>query len=68
VKTTRGNLTSILIPTQLLPLNKGLDAEQRPLIDNAYDRPGPTPSSWQHRLASRLGTIELDGLLQVPGQ
>lgn len=54
VVTTRGNITSILIPTQRLPLNNmwgnsssadsdGLDAQQRPLIDSAYDRPGPTP-------------------------
>ena len=55
VVTKRGNITSILIPTQHLPLNnprKGtpsaqaddrLDADQRPLIDSAYDRPGPTP-------------------------
>jgi pimeloyl-ACP methyl ester carboxylesterase len=55
VVTTRGNITAILIPTQHLPLNSGrrlfgasaeadrLDAQQRPLIDSAYDRPGPTP-------------------------
>ena len=43
VVTTRGNITSVLIPTQHLPLNNGVDAEQRPLIDSAYDRPGPTP-------------------------
>ena len=51
VVTTRGSITSVLIPTQHLPLNKSrpsaeadqLDAQQRPLIDSAYDRPGPTP-------------------------
>jgi hypothetical protein len=55
VVTTRGNITTVLIPTQHLPLNNGLrksgrsaeadqlDAEQRPLIDSAYDRPKPTP-------------------------
>lgn len=52
---TRGNITAVLIPTQHLPLNSPrrllggnakadqLDAEQRPLIDSAYDRPAPTP-------------------------
>jgi hypothetical protein len=55
VVTTRGNITSVLIPTQRLPLNNWrglsgpsaeadhLDAQQRPLIDSAYNRPGPTP-------------------------
>ena len=55
VVTNRGNITSVLIPTQHLPLNQPrrlsgpsaeadqLDAQQRPLIDSAYDRPGPTP-------------------------
>ncbi|MGB6206669.1 PE-PPE domain-containing protein [Mycobacterium sp.] len=56
VVVTRGNITGILIPTQHLPLNDWrrwlgggaqadqLDAQQRPLIDSAYnDRPGPTP-------------------------
>jgi pimeloyl-ACP methyl ester carboxylesterase len=55
VVTTRGNITSVLIPTQRLPLNNWrrlfgssaeadrLDGEQRPLIDSAYNRPGPTP-------------------------
>jgi PE-PPE domain-containing protein len=54
VVTTRGNITAILIPTQHLPLNipkrwqgqraqaDQLDAEQRPLVDSAYDRPSPT--------------------------
>jgi hypothetical protein len=54
VVTTRGNITAILIPTQHLPLNRmkrmfgsgsaadELDAQQRPLIDSAYDRPSPT--------------------------
>jgi pimeloyl-ACP methyl ester carboxylesterase len=55
VVTTRGSITSVLIPTQRLPLNNSrrssgasaeadqLDAQQRPLIDSAYDRPAPTP-------------------------
>jgi hypothetical protein len=54
VVTTRGNITSVLIPTQHLPINSPrrlprpadadqLDAQQRPLIDSAYDRPVPTP-------------------------
>ena len=54
VVTTRGNITAILIPTQHLPLNRmkrmfgsdsaadELDAQQRPLVDSAYDRPSPT--------------------------
>jgi hypothetical protein len=56
VVTTRGNITAILIPTQHLPLNDPkrwsgqtaqadeLDAQQRPLVDSAYDRPSPTPA------------------------
>jgi diacyltrehalose acyltransferase len=56
VLTTRGNISAILIPTQHLPINipkrwqghaaqaDQLDAEQRPLIDSAYSRPGPTPA------------------------
>jgi hypothetical protein len=56
VVTTRGNITGILIPTQHLPLNDWrrwwgqgaqadqLDAQQRPLIDGTYSRPGPTPA------------------------
>jgi hypothetical protein len=56
VRTTRGNITAILIPTQHLPLNDQkrrqgqtaqadeLDAQQRPLVDSAYDRPSPTPA------------------------
>jgi hypothetical protein len=55
VVNTRGNITSVLVPTQHLPLNNSRrssgagaeadqrDAQQRPLIDSAYDRPGPTP-------------------------
>lgn len=56
VVTTGGNITAVLIPTQHLPLDEWrrlwgqtaqadqLDAQQRPLIDNAYSRPGPTPA------------------------
>ncbi len=55
VVTTRGHIKAILIPTQHLPLNSmkrmtgsdstadELDAQQRPLIDSAYERPSPTP-------------------------
>lgn len=43
VVTTRGQITSILIPTQKLPINDQPDAQQRALIDDAYSRPGPTP-------------------------
>jgi diacyltrehalose acyltransferase len=55
VVTNRGNITAVLIPTQHLPLNNWrrlsgssaeadqLDAQQRPIIDSAYERPGPTP-------------------------
>jgi hypothetical protein len=55
VTTTRGNITAVLIPTQHLPINRALrmlgnskkaddlDAQQRPLIDSAYDRLIPTP-------------------------
>lgn len=54
VVTTRGNITAVLIPTQQLPLNgwrrwwgqgaeaDRLDAQQRPLINSAYNRPSPT--------------------------
>jgi hypothetical protein len=56
VVTSRGNIKAILIPTQHLPLNRmqrftgsastadELDAQQRPLIDSAYERPSPTPA------------------------
>lgn len=55
VTTTRGSITAVLIPTQHLPVNRplrmlgnnkkadDLDAQQRPLIDSAYDRAVPTP-------------------------
>ncbi len=55
VKTTRGNITSILIPTQHLPLKDGLDAEQRPLIDSAYDRAGPTPEQLAASTGQQVG-------------
>lgn len=53
VVTHRGHITAVLIPTQHLPQNDwmrpwfnseadSLDAQQRPLIDSAYDRPGST--------------------------
>lgn len=56
VVTTRGNITAVLVPTRHLPINDTkrwsgqaaqadqLDAQQRPLIDSAYDRPSPTPA------------------------
>lgn len=52
VVTHRGNITAILVPTQRLPRNDwmrllggnaaadALDIKQRPLINDAYDRPG----------------------------
>jgi pimeloyl-ACP methyl ester carboxylesterase len=55
VVTTRGNITSVLIPTQHLPLNNGLDAQQRPLIDSAYDRPGPTPDQLAASTGEQVG-------------
>jgi pimeloyl-ACP methyl ester carboxylesterase len=59
VVTTRGNITSVLIPTQHLPLNNrradGSDAEQRPLIDGAYDRPGPTPNQLAASTGEQVG-------------
>jgi hypothetical protein len=54
VQTTQGNITALLVPTQNLPLNdeqrllgisvtaNALDAKERPTIDSAYSRPGPT--------------------------
>lgn len=65
---TRGNITTVLIPTQQLPLNIGLrksgrsaeadrlDAEQRPLIDSAYDRPGPTPDQLAAATGQQVGS------------
>ena len=56
VVTTRGNITAHLVPTQHLPVNDQtrwsgqtaqadqLDAQQRPLVDSAYNRPSPTPA------------------------
>jgi hypothetical protein len=55
VVTTRGNITWVLIPTQHLPLNNGLDAQQRPLIDSAYDRPGPTPDQLAASTGEQVG-------------
>jgi hypothetical protein len=54
VVTARGNIRTVLVPTQHLPINSPqrlfganaradqLDAQQRPLIDSAYDRSVPT--------------------------
>jgi len=73
VVTRRGNITSILIPTQHLPLNNRrltnphqnlriaqaddrFDAEQRPLIESAYDRPGPTPEQLAASTDEQVGS------------
>jgi hypothetical protein len=67
VRTTRGNITAILIPTQKLPLNRRmreqgrnaeadqLDGEQRPLIDGAYGRPGPNLQQLLASIAQQVG-------------
>jgi PE-PPE domain len=67
VVTVRGNITSVLIPTQHLPLNSPrrlfgsnakadqLDAQQRPLIDSAYDRPVPTPEQLAASTSEQVG-------------
>jgi len=69
VVTTRGNITAILIPTQHLPLNDWrrlwgqsaqaaqLDAQQRPLIDSAYNRPGPTPAQVAAATAEQVANL-----------
>lgn len=69
VITTRGNITAILIPTQRLPLNQWkriwgqnaqadqLDAQQRPLIDSAYTRPGPTPEQIAASTAQQVASL-----------
>jgi PE-PPE domain len=56
VVTTQGNIIAVMIPTQHLPLNDWrrqwgqaaqadqLDAQERPLIDSAYNRLVPTPA------------------------
>lgn len=68
VVTTRGNITAILIPTQHLPINgwlrlagrsaeaDQLDAQQRPLIDSAYDRPAPTPAQLAASTSEQVAT------------
>ncbi len=54
VMTTKGKITEVLVPTQNLPINRWLrmiglssiademDRTLRPIIDDAYTRPGPT--------------------------
>jgi hypothetical protein len=54
VMTQQGNITAFLVPTQHLPLNDtlrlfgpgtmadSLDTQERPKVDSAYSRPGPT--------------------------
>jgi hypothetical protein len=56
VVTTQGNIIAVMIPTQHLPLNEWrrqwgqaaqadqLDAQERPLIDSAYNQLVPTPA------------------------
>lgn len=67
VTASRGNITAVLIPTQHLPINKPLrllgnsakadqlDAQQRPLIDSAYDRPVPTPQQLADSTDQQVG-------------
>ncbi|WP_422226198.1 PE-PPE domain-containing protein [Mycobacterium sp.] len=69
VVTTRGNITAILIPTQHLPVNAWrrswgqsaqadqLDAQQRPLIDSTYNRPGPTPDQLAAASAEQVASL-----------
>jgi hypothetical protein len=69
VVTTRGNITAILIPTQHLPLNywqrvffqnaqaDQLDAQQRPQVDSAYNRPGPTPAQLAASTSEQVGAL-----------
>jgi hypothetical protein len=69
VVTTQGNITAILIPTQHLPLNDwqrlfgpsptadALDATQRPLVDSAYSRPGPTAAQVAASTSEQAATL-----------
>jgi hypothetical protein len=69
VVTTQGNITGILIPTQHLPLNDlqrlfgpsptadALDAKQRPLVDSAYSRPGPTAAQLAASTSEQASTL-----------
>jgi hypothetical protein len=69
VVTTQGNITAILIPTQHLPLNDlqrlfgpsptadALDAKQRPLVDSAYSRPGPTAAQLAASTSEQAATL-----------
>ena len=69
VVTTQGNITGILIPTQHLPLNDlqrlfgpspsadALDAKQRPLVDSAYGRPGPTAAQVAASTSEQASTL-----------
>ncbi|HUB53536.1 MAG TPA: PE-PPE domain-containing protein [Mycobacterium sp.] len=69
VVTTRGNITAILVPTQHLPLNDmqrlfgpsptadALDAKERPLVDSAYSRPGPTAAQLAASTSEQAATL-----------
>ena len=69
VMTQQGNITAYLIPTQHLPLNNwqrlfgpsptadALDAKQRPLVDSAYSRPGPTAAQLAASTSEQAATF-----------
>ena len=69
VVTTRGNITALLVPTQHLPLNDmqrlfwpsptadALDTKERPLVDNAYSRPGPTAAQLAASTSEQAATL-----------
>jgi hypothetical protein len=65
VVTQQGNITAVLVPTQQLPINDflrgwadstadDLDTQERPLIDDAYSRPGSTPEQQKAAAAQQV--------------
>jgi PE-PPE domain len=69
VMTQQGNITAYLIPTQHLPLNDlqrlfgpsptadALDTKERPLVDSAYSRPGPTAAQLAASTSEQAATL-----------
>lgn len=69
VVTTRGNITALLVPTQHLPLNDmqrlfgpspmadALDTKERPVVDSAYSRPGPTAAQLAASTSEQAATL-----------
>ena len=69
VMTQQGNITAYLIPTQHLPLNDlqrlfgpsptadALDTQERPLVDSAYSRPGPTAAQLAASTSEQAATL-----------